>query len=104
MPGRGTSWTIEEDSVLDELAGIRTGKEIGEVLDRPIGSVFGRAHKLGISMRKAGELHHAAKVSNLQRQMIMALMDAGYEPKEIAAAFKEPLTISKSTIKDIEKG
>lgn len=104
MPDPYENWSIEEDCLLEELAGIRTGKEIGEILGRPIGSVFGRAHKLGISMRKAGERHHLAKVTSLHKQMIMTLMDAGYTPKEIATAFKEPLTISKSTIKDIEKG
>lgn len=104
MPIRSDSWTIEEDSLLAELAGIRSGREIGEFIGRTTGSVFARAHKLGISMRKSGERHHLAKVTNLHKQMIMTLIDNGYTPKEISTAFKEPLTISKSTIKDIEKG
>lgn len=104
MPIRSDNWTIEEDCQLEELAGIRSGSEIGEIIGRSVGAVFARAHKLGISMRKEGERHHLAKVTNLHKQMIMTLMDAGYTPKEISTAFKEPLTISKSTIKDIEKG
>ena len=80
-----TKW--EQDvPMLKKYAGIKTTEEIGVILGRSTCSVASYAAKAGISLKRYGENHRDAKLSNLQVQMLHALSDAGFETGEIRKA------------------
>jgi 3-deoxy-D-manno-octulosonate 8-phosphate phosphatase KdsC-like HAD superfamily phosphatase len=76
-------YTAEEDAILKEYAGKKAASTIAIMIERSTGSIYHRIKKLGLSGKICGEDHHAAKLSNLQTQMILALYQAGFTVTEI---------------------
>jgi len=83
MPAKGTPYSPEEDRIIRRFGATKTAAEIGLILDRSYISVRGRAHKLGVSMRKHGEAHWNQRIPALQCSAIKTLTDAGFSPPEI---------------------
>ena len=93
-------WTEKEDTVIRELAGKVSAGTIAAQLPRRSAQAVGRRLRaLGLDGRLYGQAHHKAKVSNLQRAMIITLRQSGFTATEIKRAFG--LTITRSTINDM---
>jgi len=96
---KAPNWTRGEDTILRELAGVKTAAEIATILGRPKGGIHYRIKKLGLSGRIHGEGHWNAKSTKLQAAMIWTLRDAGFTALEIKRVFS--LELSKAAIDDI---
>ena len=72
--------TIRED------AGTRTAEEIWLIIGRTQRSVSSLALRMGISLKKIGQDHYKAKLSNLQVEMINTLFTGGFKACEIHQA------------------
>lgn len=70
-------WTEFELSVLISCAPTHNTKEIAKKLKRSRHSICCKAAALGISMRKHGEKHHAAKYSDEDAHYVKLLLDDG---------------------------
>lgn len=93
-------WTDSEDKVIRALAGVVPAREIASQLPgRSVQAVARRRRALGLDGRLYGEVHHKAKVNNLQRAMIITLRQSGFTATEIKRAFN--LEITRSTINDM---
>ena len=79
-------WTVTEIRTLKRLAGIKTARDIAELLGRTRGSIMAKAARDDIPMRKRNENHHNHKLSDLQVEMLRTLADAGFQLVDIRAA------------------
>ncbi|NOF88419.1 hypothetical protein [Vibrio cholerae] len=77
-------WSEAENLFLAKHAQDMSSDEIAEKLGRTKQAVNSKAENLGISMRKHGEKHHLAKVSNHDVELCRQLHDEGVKPCEIA--------------------
>src|SRR5690606_34955719 len=86
-------WTDSEDKVIRDLAGVVSAREIASQLPgRSVQAVARRRRALDLDGRLYGESHHNAKVSNLQRAMIITLLQSGFTATEIKRAFNLEIT------------
>src|SRR5690554_5850118 len=100
MEAAVSRWTDGEDKVIRDLAGVVSSREIASQLPgRSVQAVARRRRALGLDGRLYGEAHHNAKASNLQRAMIITLLQSGFTATEIKRAFN--LEITRSTINDM---
>lgn len=89
-------YTPDEVALIKKYAGTKSASEIAIMLGKDKQSVKGYCSRNKISLIKRGENHHESKLSNLQREMVMALSHAGFSDSEIQqAAFSH---VSRSCI------
>lgn len=89
-------YTPDEVALIKKYAGTKTVEELSLILGRTKQSIKSYCYKKKISLIKRGENHHESKLSNLQREMVMALSHAGFSDSEIhQAAFSH---VSRSCI------
>ena len=91
-------WTPEEDKILKKYAGIKPAYVIKEILDngRTASAVQQRISKLGVDGRQYGEKHWAARISDMQADIIKILFDAGYTQLEIAKTLNINIDITNN--------
>ncbi|MGL4193211.1 MAG: hypothetical protein ACRCRU_11750 [Vibrio sp.] len=77
-------WSEKEVLFLTKNASLMSADEISAKLDRTAQAVQRKAGKLGVSLRKYGEKHHLAKVSDHDVELCRALHDEGVKPFQIA--------------------
>ncbi|RBM46235.1 hypothetical protein DLR66_04860 [Vibrio paracholerae] len=77
-------WSETENLFLAKHAKEMSSDEIAEKLGRTTDAVKSKAERLGICMKKYGEKHHLAKVSNHDVELCRQLHDEGVRPCEIA--------------------
>ena len=87
-------WDDDQEAVLRKYAGIKTAEEISVILGRSKHSIWSRAAKLEISLQRHGENHQGSKLSNLQVEMLHALVDAGFGTAEIHQACLPHVTVA----------
>ena len=78
--------TERNKETIREYAGTKTAEEIGLIIGRTQRSVSSLALRMGISLKKIGEDHYKSKLSNLQVEMIHALIEGGFRTCEIHRA------------------
>ena len=78
--------SAKDEAVIREYAGTKTAAEIGIMIGRSQAAVWNKARALGVCLKKVGEDHYKAKLSNLQVEMINALLVSGFKPHEIHKA------------------
>lgn len=79
-------YSQEETVIIKQYAGKITAAEIAIILGRSTQSVKSFASSNKISLKKIGENHHSKILSNLQREMILVLSNAGFTDSEINKA------------------
>lgn len=77
-------WTKDEEEMLIRLAKTHNSTQIGKQLGRSASTIRQYASRLGISLRKHGELHPGHKYSNNQIGEVMRLALAGYSSAAIS--------------------
>lgn len=92
----------EETKLIEKFAGKKTAGEIAIMLGRKRASVLGHAHYKGISLKRVGQYHCRAKLSDLQAEMVKALHAAGFSDTEINKACFQHVT--RSCISGITTG
>lgn len=82
------AYTKVEKATVKEFAGIKTAEEISIILgnNRTRSSVLNYASSKKICLRKIGENHTGAVLSNLQAQIVIALNECGFSDTEIREA------------------
>ena len=81
-----TTYTIEQDAIIKQFASSKTAEEIGMMIGRTKEAIRRRASYMNISLKKIGEDHYKARLSNLQVEMINSLFMGGFKPHEIHQA------------------
>jgi hypothetical protein len=79
-------YSKEHEAIIAQWAGIKTAEEIGMMIGRTRASVLQKGPRMGFSLRQTGEDHYKAKLSNLQVEMIHALIEGGFRVCEIHQA------------------
>lgn len=96
---KGKKYTKDEDDFIREWAGKRTAAQIGAHIGRTSIAIVNRFRILKISGKMVGEDHYNSKLSNLQVEMLHALVECGFTGSEIhKAVFKH---VTKHHIYDI---
>ena len=86
-------YTKEEAETVKKYAQTKTALEIGIMIGRTRMSVLNWASVNKVSLRKKGENHNRAVLSNLQAEMVGALNDAGFSATEIKKACFSHVTL-----------
>ena len=79
-------FTEEQKNTINEFADSKTGEEIAMMIGKTKQSVYRKASYMGVSLKKIGEDHYKARLSNLQVEMINSLFMGGFKPHEIHKA------------------
>lgn len=77
-------WAASEVLYLKNNASTKSAKQIGNELGRSETSVKSKARKMGVRLRKYGENHHLANISNHDVELCRQLEDEGLRPFEIS--------------------
>lgn len=70
-------WTKDDLEFMENNADKMTGEEIGEKLGRTARAVYGKARRIGLSLKKLGEKHHCSKYSDEDIRLAKLLLDDG---------------------------
>ena len=81
-----TTYTEEQEDTIKQFAGIKTAEEIGLMIGRTKHAIYRKASYMDVSLKKIGEDHYKAKLSNLQVEMINSLFMGGFKSHEIHQA------------------
>ena len=88
------------NDIIRKYASTKTAEEIGVILGKSERQVRYYAGKKRISLKKTGENHKGAKLSNLQVQMLKALLASGFTASDIhRACFSH---VHLSTVSDVK--
>lgn len=101
MFNNGRPYSTSEVRLLKVAAGRVPASVLAEVMGRSVGAIRDKIESLNLDGRLRGEAHPAAKLTDLQVQMIGVLTDAGFTSGQILSAFREPLPVTVNTLKDV---
>jgi len=88
----GREWTTEDKSTLRRLARFKTATAIAVDMNRTPTAVRGMARKMGIDLRKRGEVHQRTKYSDERIKELRDLHGTGkWSPRTLAKKFAMPL-------------
>jgi hypothetical protein len=86
-------YSDEEKEIVKKYAQTKTAEEIGLIIGRSRMSVQAWCSVNYVKLRKVGENHNMAVLSNLQSQMVLALYNAGFSATEIRKACFSHVTL-----------
>lgn len=102
MPKLYAPLSTDEHDIIVKFAGKKTSEEIGIMLGIGRRKVQTHATRNKISLRKSGQYHDRAKLTDLQAEMVKALGVAGFSDTEINKACFQHVT--RSCISGITTG
>lgn len=83
MSGKYAPMSPEDHALIVKYASKKSGTEIALMLGCKASKVYDYAHRNSISLRKSGQYHNNAKLTDLQAEMVKALGQAGFSDTEI---------------------